>query len=394
MGLDTLSGMATPPSPETTVFMHIGPPKTGTTYLQGVLRYWHKELRAAGVLFPAVPTLDHFNAALDLRGDHAFGIGSGRDAERPRAHGAWDRLVGVTKGHDGVVVLSHELFATAGDTAAARAVRDLRDTDLHIVVTARDPARQMVSAWQERIKHGGTRRFTRVSRRVAGNGLRGTVQDLESVLARWAALLPADHIHVVTVPPAGADPALLWRRFAAVIGVQPTAVDPARAPYANESLGSAEIELLRRVNEALAGRIAHPAYAQTVTKLYANGLLAGARSSGAPTLPRRLWAGADAIADTWVTHIEQAGYDVSGDLGDLRPQHRRGDRSGSATSEQEVAQAAVAATAELLVAINRMTDPSHAVRLALRTTARRVGYATLSAGQRLRYRTSRVRHRG
>ena len=53
-------------------------------------------------------------------------------------------------------VLSYELFAVASAEQAARALEDLAAYDVHVVVTARDLGRSVVSAWQERLKFGLT----------------------------------------------------------------------------------------------------------------------------------------------------------------------------------------------------------------------------------------------
>ncbi len=49
-------------------FLHIGPPKTGTTYVQSILFGNRRELRQAGVLLPGRATAKHFGAVGDLRG--------------------------------------------------------------------------------------------------------------------------------------------------------------------------------------------------------------------------------------------------------------------------------------------------------------------------------------
>ena len=77
------------------------------------------------------------------------------------------------------------------------------------------------------------------------------VHDTSAILALWARHVPAQHIHVVTVPAGGRGRAeLLWDRFAGLLGVDlpPAGIDAGRA---NASLGVAETEFLRRFNEAL-----------------------------------------------------------------------------------------------------------------------------------------------
>ncbi len=338
-----------------TVYFHVGPPKTGTTYIQGVLRYWQSDLEKEGVLVPTRPRPMH--AALDARGDHGFGFGEGGDIPRVRALNAWPRLVKKVKAFDGVVVVSHELFATADAEHAAAAVRDLAGTDLHLVVTARDPARQLVSAWQQRIKLGSPTRFGTVSRKVGTDRKLSPAQQIPDLLDRWGSTLAADHVHVVTVPPSGSDPTVLWTRFAGVIGIDPQRYDPSHAPRSNKSLGVTEIELLRRVNLALADRLPHPGYGKIVTRLYANQILAGIESPS-PTLPAKLWPIAEELAEAWVDQIRERGYDVRGDLDDLRPRQNAGSRPQE-NSEAAIAESAVQATAELLLELARRTQTQH-----------------------------------
>jgi hypothetical protein len=349
-----------------TVYFHVGPPKTGTTYIQGVLRHWQKELKDAGVLFPGIPRHNHFPAALDARGDYGFGYGGGR-TPRARAAGAWQRLVKKTKGFDGTVIISHELFASADAEHARAAVRDLAGTDLHLVVTARDPERQLISTWQERIRHGNPQSFRSVLRKVEAVRL-SPYQRIPDLLNRWGSTLPADHVHVVTVPPAGSDPTLLWKRFATVIGVDPERFDPSHARRSNKSLGIAEIELLRRVNLALSGRLPHPGYGRIVSRLYAGDILTSISQSPSPTLPEELWPTAEHLSEEWIQQIKRQGYDVSGDLDDLRPRHRKG-ALPNASSEADVAEAAVQATAELLLEISRLSQPREVARGIARKTA-------------------------
>ena len=50
------------------VFLHIGEPKTGTTFLQQVMWRNRAELAARGVVLPGHHPQDHFRASQDLRG--------------------------------------------------------------------------------------------------------------------------------------------------------------------------------------------------------------------------------------------------------------------------------------------------------------------------------------
>src|SRR5262245_20232563 len=74
--------------------------------------------------------------------------------------------------------------------------------------------------------------------------------DPASVAGRWGGSLPADHVHVVTVPRQGRDRDELWRRFAAACGITDLSAElDLGVGMVNESLGVVAAELLRRVNE-------------------------------------------------------------------------------------------------------------------------------------------------
>ncbi|MFA6575721.1 MAG: hypothetical protein WCS84_09900 [Nocardioides sp.] len=53
-------------TPTRRVLLHVGTPKTGTSYLQDVLFRNRRTLHSAGILYPADRFDAHFLAALDL----------------------------------------------------------------------------------------------------------------------------------------------------------------------------------------------------------------------------------------------------------------------------------------------------------------------------------------
>ncbi len=88
------------------VLLHVGTPKTGTSYLQDVLFRNRRTLAAAGILYPADRFDAHFLAALDLMRLPWGGL-------EDEAIGAWDRLAAQVRGLDGTAIISHEILATA-----------------------------------------------------------------------------------------------------------------------------------------------------------------------------------------------------------------------------------------------------------------------------------------
>jgi hypothetical protein len=296
------------------VFLHVGAPKTGTTYLQARLSANAGELRDHGVLVPRTPWWSgrgelHFRAALDLLG---------QDWGGPPGHarGAWAQLLRRTRRHEGTVVISNELLVGVSPEVAARVLADLGG-EVHVVYTTRDPSRLLPSAWQEAVKQGRAMKFRRFLDKARDGQLWfARVFDLPHVLQPWLASLPPEHVHVVTVPRSGIDPDVLWRRFCGVLGI-----DPAWAPVTperrNESLGVSETQLLRRLNTRLERRTNYR-NDHLVKDLIAQRVLVG-RPSVPVRLPPDDYGWVSDLADRWISWARQAGVDVVGDLDELRP---------------------------------------------------------------------------
>lgn len=300
------------------MFLHVGSPKTGTTFLQGVL--WSQRRLAAeqGLLLPMNRFFDHYLASLDVRGL------AGRKHHPERAVGSWDRLVREAEAWRGNVLVSHELFASATAEQAARAVAAFGDdTEVHVVVTARDLVRQIPAEWQEHVKHRSTKTLARfvddLRRDVSGSSWFWQVQDTAGVVERWGGSLPPERVHVVTVPPVGADPGILWDRFATLLGLDPASFDT-RASRANTSLGMEQTELLRRLNDELGDRVPLPgSYPRLVKDLLAHRVLA-ARPGSRLALDLPSTELALERSREIVERLAPLGVDVVGDLEELVPE--------------------------------------------------------------------------
>ena len=310
------------------VYLHIGAPKTGTTYLQDRLALNAKTLADHGVHLPTgsplvSPGLFHFRAALDLLG---------QDWGGPPGHadGSWEALVRKVKRRSGTVVVSHEILAPAAPGQVARAMRDLAGSEIHIVYTARDLARQLPAAWQESIKQG--RRWT--YRRFLDRSEKGRTWfyrafDLPRVLGTWAAGLPPEHVHVVTVPHAETRPRVpgpaqtqhddrLWRRMCEVLGIDP-AWAPLDSDRSNRSLGIAETQVIRQLNRRMERSARREStYDTLIRDLLAQGELVK-RASAAVRLPPDRYDWAEERAERWIEWIEGSGVHVLGDVAELRP---------------------------------------------------------------------------
>ena len=307
------------------VLLHVGVPKSGTSFLQATLRANADRLREAGVLFPTQQHKGLFHAALELTGNHP-----GWGVPQKRVKGSWARLCKQARAFDGTTVFSNELFSNASREQVATAMRELDGLEVHVIVTARDLARQLPAEWQEGIKHGRGLRFRPFLDRMLDPGRSHDHavkfwrhQDIAELLDRWGAGLPPEHVHLVTAPPPGAPRDLLWQRFCSVVGVDPTLAEFPEVG-ANTSLGITAIDVLRRVNKQLRqGEGGPPLLRRTVKQSLVNGALRQDTSPRVST-PEELLPRLAEITDDWVKRIEAAGYDVVGDLADLTPRPAEG----------------------------------------------------------------------
>jgi hypothetical protein len=303
------------------LYVHVGAPKTGTTYLQNRLTANLGDLAEHGVHYAtrplATPHLFQFRAALDLLGRTDWG------GPIANSDGAWDAMVRRIRRSSGTVILSHEILADAKPKHVSRLWRDLEvgtATELHIVYTARDLARQLPAAWQEGIKQGQRWTFEGFLRRFRAEKLWFyRVFRFPTVLTTWGADLPPERIHLVTLPAAGAAVPRdeLWNRFAAACGFDP-AWGPHEGPRANRSLGMAETQVIRRLNRRL-GRSQRPGgrYDSLIRLMLAESVLVN-RESDRVRVPPSLHPWMAETTERWIEWAEQSRIDVVGDLDDLR----------------------------------------------------------------------------
>ncbi len=229
------------------VFVHIGTPKSGTTYLQSL--WWHHRaaLAAQGLLLPGGSADEQFRGCAVVR-DNAGVLATMSQDQR----GAWDRMLDEVAGFAGDALISQEqLVETSRDDAAAALARLGGASDeVHLVITVRDLVRQVPSAWQQRVKHGSPTTLRTFFTRVAKDDPTFNFwhhQDVPRILERWAGDLSPDHVHLVVLPRPGAEADLLWRRTCELLGIDDTGLS-LDAPAANETLAPAEIAFVRGVN--------------------------------------------------------------------------------------------------------------------------------------------------
>ncbi|MFW0786790.1 sulfotransferase family protein [Gordonia sp. CPCC 206044] len=313
------------------VFIHIGLPKTGTTHLQD--RLWRNRdlaLKTSGLLYPGNVISDHFHAAVHLQPERYL------DWVDPAFAGSWPALLAQMKAWPQTSLLSHELYATATPEHIATILDDLSFADeVHVIATVRDLARQLPSVWQENVKNQRRATFDEflASVHVHGPALPGFVppqdageeepfwefQDHARILANWAKAVGSERVHIVTVPTRRDTPGDdLWHRFLRVLDVDPQALT-IPVPSLNSSLSAAQAEFLRQLNARLQpDDVAWQRYERMI-KGELIGQILFQSPSGAPrglSADQRDWVAT--TADDMIAVVRDSGYDVVGDLDDLR----------------------------------------------------------------------------
>ena len=151
----------------TTVFLHCGLHKTGTSAIQQAFAQHRDRLAAHGVLYPATAPgeVGHHDIAWRLAGDRRFDAAAGAGIE--------DTLLRIAA-FDGDAVLSSEDFETVLDRPAAfaplldrlgRAGRQVR-----LVIYLREPGRYAESLYVELLRHGYAAPMRRFLRSVRAEG--------------------------------------------------------------------------------------------------------------------------------------------------------------------------------------------------------------------------------
>ena len=301
--------------------------KTGTTFLQQLMAANKDHLAEAGFLFPGARWNEQDRAVRDV-----LGITRRDPPMRALCEGMWEKLATEMLSFDGrASIFSMEFLGFATPKQAARVVSSLGDAEVHVVLTVRDAAGAIPAQWQTHSRNGGTLSwpaFAGGTRRGSRFGRLGGLaggkaahvfqmgQGVPRMLHAWGASVPSERLHVVTVPPSGSDPALLWERFASAVGVDPT-VCSVGSGKRNSSLGQASADLMRRINARL-GKLPPSEYQPTLKAQLATKILTGRSSIEAgPTLDIRTRT----FAGVWNARvraaIERSGAHVVGDLADL-----------------------------------------------------------------------------
>jgi hypothetical protein len=241
------AGALPPVLPDGTRLLHIGPPKTGTTSLQGAFWAARDAALAQGVRY-AGSSRHSSKAVLAATGRVSFA----EDRATPDI-GHWHRLLReIREAREPRVVLSSEGFSYASDEARDRVVTDLDASRLHVVVTLRPIPNLLASEWQEHTQSGLRvpfedwldELFNQPDSRIARAFWHRQRHD--RLIERWAEPVGIDRVTAVVVDER--DHGRLYRVFEALTGLAEGTLVPDSA-LANRSLTLQEITAIRALAE-------------------------------------------------------------------------------------------------------------------------------------------------
>jgi hypothetical protein len=325
------------------IYLHIGLHKTGTTYLQNVLRANRKALRGQGIEYPGGPGEPAQQMAVwDVQGRRPRGV------DDKRIGGQWRAMVTHLAGCSSpVALISEEHLSLSSPKQVRTFVGSFPDAEVHVIVTTRDLARVVVSQWQEQVKNNRTWTWEEYvlaikdpTEQATGPGRAFWLrQDLVRICDRWGAAVPAERFHVVTVPASGGAPDLLLQRFSSVVGIDVARLTEPPA-WSNEAIGVAATEVIRRVNVRLDGRL-NQREQDWVIKRTVVRLLASRTEQSRASLPPEDFGWAAERSAAMIAELKGRGYDVVGDLDELTPVARPGGRRPDDASETELLEASL-----------------------------------------------------
>jgi hypothetical protein len=296
-----------------TYYLHIGAPKTGSSYLQRLLWTNRHALMRGGVYVPGRSQADHFWAGTDFRGRPYV-----TQAPGDRWQGAWDRLIDDAERSRCVkVIISSEFLAESGEDEIAAGLERLSAADVRVIYATREFAGLLGSVWQQGVQVGPAAAWPEWLDAVAQPGRAEGMwlrHDVANVCERWNTD-EVDEVSVLLLPRQGGEPDELWRRFQSIVGwTVRTRVD---VPRVNESLGYSQAEFLRQLQHRLAD--IEPRHERTrVTKnLIARQALGRMERVDLLVIPERLRAWVEAESAKRRDQLVLSKARIVGDLDDL-----------------------------------------------------------------------------
>lgn len=240
----------TPALPPSSIALHIGVHKTGTTALQAALADARPELVRHGVLYPGKKAAHH-GAALGLM-ERSWGW-KDRGGE-VSSRSVFDKLARQAASSPGRVIISSEHFCEVDSERAAEAADAFGRDRIEIIITLRNLGRLLPSSWQQYLKYGVAAPYETWLENTFAAESKRTVspsfwrRNNHHVLAqRWADVVGADRVTVIVLE--DVDRSAMFRTFAQLLDLPEEILTTRMDLTSNRSMTAAESELVRRLNK-------------------------------------------------------------------------------------------------------------------------------------------------
>ncbi|MCW2760523.1 MAG: hypothetical protein JWR85_724 [Marmoricola sp.] len=326
--------MAYAPRVAKRVVLHIGAMKSGTSFIQNVLDTNRERLKEHGIAFAGDRWRQQVLAVREL--SERGGVGQ----EPITPDGPWQRLVDTVDEWPGTAIISMEFLAPRQQQKIKIIQEAFPDADLQVVLTARDLARSLPAMWTESMQNRGVRTWDEFLESVRSrdpNEKPGRWfwkhQRISEIAARWSSAVGRDHFTLVTVPPKGAPPDVLWERFASVAGIPDGVCDT--DVRSNPGIDAASAMVLRALNE----RLAEDEFSKQDYEWIVKGALAkrGLVKRGRDKVPLGMderWVRRRAKEE--VGKLRRLDLRVVGDVAELESQPVPGVHTSQVTAEQQL----------------------------------------------------------
>jgi hypothetical protein len=323
------------------VILHIGPRKTGTTYIQNTLWENQQCLAEQGFYLPLDDVKQQFEAA--SRGRRLGWWSSGSHDQ------LWARLLDEVDAREGVAVVSTELLAVAPAGELEEILRGFGSTPVEVVFGVRALSRSIPAEWQQRVRSRSTISYQEwlSTLRDERDHAFWKIQDPARIATRWSKVVPAERISAVVVPTSSDRPEELWTRFSAACGLDPAGFTLPEAGV-NESLGIVQAELLRRVNGTVDPELSKPDYSRQVRNNLTAPVLLGAPGARRLVVPEEHHSWVQERIKEQRAALVAAGITVYGDPADLEAAAVPADPPRMTVTDAELVEEAVRTIVGLL----------------------------------------------
>jgi hypothetical protein len=211
--------------------LHIGPRKSGTTFLQQALVSNKRALRAEGLIYPAPGrSLRQRLLGAPRFLNHEKELLAACTAEDSSATEWLARALAATSSD---IILSGEAIAACSPAELDHLTANLGVDEIHVIITARSLEAVIPSSWQQHIRNGRTAPLDAYVEEIAKrNDQRQQApltwaaeptqgfwlaNDHSALAERWIAR--GARVSLVTVPAGSAPAETLWQRFLGALGL-------------------------------------------------------------------------------------------------------------------------------------------------------------------------------